>query len=536
MLIDGCGEPHKSGFGSPKADTSDIFTKISDTVSDQDVDNDSRINLDSFYTAIILLNLNVAKEGAQIYNHCQLTKHKHGMDTKDFIHQLYEKFETNGMDLIHYQKILNLVQQVITQFSMANIVGHMRLVLLRHRKIAEETEGKTTEFDGGDEAVTMSEIAEEIRYQMKLAREYVVEGPEVNEYSKDYDTFQNALKLFDDAGIPNGGVQFGIFLNTCGASAFTYNLYTRFFPQHATLETVKIHGMKHNMEEYVRLHVCHTGDIINKKPFNGPLDLKEIFETADDITDPKYKGNISTDAYISSNKLSDNSGYLQLQLVLNHKIVACGGSDFYESKGNENIQTRFNSDVLIHSGKRINGLRLEGVEYVVVKNLEVYDLYDSSVIGKETCGAYDDFCALCGTAGGHFPQTRPMQVGGNVNAAQDVVFKDLYFHNIASETGVAFDIYSPACDLKIHLIIMIVQTKHRKYIVSIHLMYASVSYDGSTTQSNMTDLYGDKCDDLSSDLKFQEVVVNEEDSSPKKMATSPATQDDSTTRTKQAKS
>ena len=101
-------------------------------------------------------------------------------------------------------------------------------------------------------------------------------------------------------------------------------------------------------------------------------------------------------------------------------------------------------------------MRLDGVDGVQVKNLEIFDIYDSSPVGKETCGNYDDFCALCGTSGGHFRQTLPMQVGFtgnmaqaiNVNAAKNVEFEDVSIYDITSETGPAFGISIwPECDV-----------------------------------------------------------------------------------------
>ena len=99
---------------------------------------------------------------------------------------------------------------------------------------------------------------------------------------------------------------------------------------------------------------------------------------------------------------------------------------------------------------------MDGVEKVYIKNIEVYDLVDSTPVGKETCGSYSSFCGQCDLWGGHFRQTIPMQIGFsgnmnqgiNINAAQTVTIEDAYVHDIESETGPAFGISIwPSCDV-----------------------------------------------------------------------------------------
>jgi len=303
----------------------------------------------------------------------------------------------------------------------------------------------------------MAEIVEKLEMELDMAWDYVVYGTEIAETDTNYNLFVEAKRLFiNENGIPNGGAQYGIFLNTFGASVFTYNLYTGFWSTSATLENVKIHDMKHSMDEYVRLHIYRSGDIIIN-PFNAPLDVEEMFD--DPTSDsPLYVGNTLLDATIASNKLSDNWGYLQLQIVKNDFVVPWATGENISALTQLPLQIGCNSDVMIHSGKGINGLRLDGVQNVTITNLEIYNLKDSTPVGKDTCGNYDGFCVACGSSGGHFRQTLPMQSGFsgnmnqavNVNAAENIVFENIKIDNIESETGAAIGVSIwPACSVEL---------------------------------------------------------------------------------------
>ena len=56
------------------------------------------------------------------------------------------------------------------------------------------------------------------------------------------------------------------------------------------------------------------------------------------------------------------------------------------------IQIACNDDVMIHSGKGINGLRSDGVRNIHIEKIEVYDLYDGTLLRKKICGKYLHWC------------------------------------------------------------------------------------------------------------------------------------------------
>lgn len=114
---------------------------------------------------------------------------------------------------------------------------------------------------------------------------------------------------------------------------------------------------------------------------------------------------------------------------------------------------------MIHSGKGINGLRIDGVSNVHMENIEIYDIVDETPQGRSECGeytTYDGSRDCHGACGGHFRQTQPMQIGFsgnmvqgiNINAAQNVKLKDINVHDMISHNGPVFGISVwPAVDV-----------------------------------------------------------------------------------------
>ena len=113
---------------------------------------------------------------------------------------------------------------------------------------------------------------------------------------------------------------YGIFLNTYGASVLTYNLYTSFFSNDATITDTKIHGLRHSMTEYIRMSVPSSGNLY-MNPLHAPFDATQILQSVEDFSAPRYKGSVLTDACLAMQKLEDNWNYLQAQLVIGTKML-----------------------------------------------------------------------------------------------------------------------------------------------------------------------------------------------------------------------
>ena len=204
----------------------------------------------------------------------------------------------------------------------------------------------------------MREIAEELELEMNLAFNYIAKGELVDLTDDNYESFKEGIDLFVNEKhgfLPNDGAQYGIFLNTFGASVFTYNLATNFYSTTATLKNIKIHGMSHNMKEYVRMN--EPGSInIMVNPFVAPVNVEELFlDTSDDgLKAPKYKGNIVTDALIASNKFTNSWDYLGAQVTKRDFLDAWAQSEnpsLIIDQDWQYAQLGCNSDVMIHSGK-----------------------------------------------------------------------------------------------------------------------------------------------------------------------------------------
>jgi len=112
-------------------------------------------------------------------------------------------------------------------------------------------------------------------------------------------------------------------------------------------------------------------------------------------------------------------------------------------------QVGCNNDVMIHSGKGVTGIRIDGVQDVTMNNIYIYDIVESTPLGKMDCGNYGTFNGgESGLAGGHFRQTFPMQYGfsGNmlqgvtINAARNITLKNLYVNDLESAYGPTFGI------------------------------------------------------------------------------------------------
>ena len=372
-----------------------------------------------------------------------------------------ENWETHGIQLNGFDgvKMIDIeIGQTSDKVYFSGEYGHMRMLLPRYKKMADEMESDLASgaidesemyihFDGRDEATTMRDITDEIELEMNLAFDYVTKGVSItDENDEEYDSFVSALNLFvRDNSIPYGGAQYGIFLNTFGASVFTYNLETNYYSSNVYMENIKIHGLRHSMKEYVMFEDGSSQNVM-LNPFNAPISAEETFVSMKIEGDEKfeYRGNLLVDAYIASNKFSNSFNYLQLQLLGNDLVVpwATGETEL----GSDAFTMSCAVDVMIHTGKGINGLRLDGVESVVMKNIEIYDIHDSTPLGKNICGKYQT----------QFRQTLPMQKGFsgnmnqaiNINAAKNVIIEDVRIHDIVSDYGPAFGISIwPACEV-----------------------------------------------------------------------------------------
>ena len=338
--------------------------------------------------------------------------------------------------------------------------GEARYLLQRVRYLAEKYPDEEMQFYGRDESVTMSDIGDELQTQLEYAFWYAMDMHDKIDFESD--SWISSKKLFiNNEGMTSTSGLHGIFLNTIASPVlFTYRLSTEEYSSTAHIENVKIHGLTHAMDEWIRIH--HFGEEIWWNAFMGPIDARSAIEDIDNLDDTvRYKGDIVIDSYIALSYLGyDNWDLLGRQALGDGTMVnwALGtGTDL--ASGNapyeidiDNILIGCNVDGQLHSGKGVLGLRIDSVEDVTIKNVEIYELEDSTELGLKDCGAYSKFNIWNSDGshrgGGHFVQRPPMQTGFSGNMVQaisiassrNVIIEDVHAHDLISHTGQTYGV------------------------------------------------------------------------------------------------
>ena len=380
------------------------------------------------------------------------------------IHDIEIKdFETHGIQINGFDNIELYNIDIHSSSQIAYLkgeYGHARMLLPRLRNIYEEDPTQRITFAGkrGGE-VSMKDIFGEIEKEINLAFDYVMNDLDTTKMARNFDEhgelWQNTKKNFlylrdedDDlssdavhsnsGGLSYGTAVYGIFLSFPGANVFSYGS-SNLKSSNAVLSNIKIHGVRHKMHEYLRLHQDIPFDV---NPFNAVFDANAAMSNAGDFDTSEYYGNIMTDAYVAMNKFTDNWGYLQMQNLYASALV-----DF--ATGDTKLEADFNTlscnaDVMTHSGKGTIGIRLDGIDNAELNNIEIYDMYDYTKLGSELCGEYDWGFH---NGGGHFLQKMPMQTGFSGNMVQgisivnsDATLSDINVHDIGSATGLTYGI------------------------------------------------------------------------------------------------
>lgn len=232
---------------------------------------------------------------------------------------------------------------------------------------------------------------------------------------------------------------------------------------------VKIHDLHHEMEEWIGL--LGVGEVF-RTPSNGIFNAEQLLywddEHWDDIVNGiyKYKGNVFTDAVIAMGELSDDFGALASEMTLKDHMNSwafgkkANGVNMVKSDDDYTaLKFTFNTDGMIHAGKGINAIRIDGVDAVIMSSVDIYDIRDSTALGDEKCqdgGVGAGFSSH--STYGHFRQSEPHQhgFGGNsvqgisLSAATDVSMSDISIYNVQSDTGQAFGVSVwPTCSVSI---------------------------------------------------------------------------------------
>lgn len=281
-------------------------------------------------------------------------------------------FETHGIQFNGFDGITLSNVEIgpsSTKVYLRGSFGHARNLLPRLQQIADEMDGgapteeyaewteeeRTILFYGRDEAVSVQDIHDELLMQMESVYRYVMTGevPTESEDGISKEKWARILSTFyNPSGLPHGAGMYGIFLNTVGASVLTYNLQTSTYSNDAYLHNVNIHDLQHSMIEFIRMGYPNSGSIF-LNALHGCLDARELLEDIDSIGEegyqPRYRGNILTDATIAMEYFSTNWDILQASLIWHDRLFPWATGQDLDALSEFNIGC--NGDAQVHGAK-----------------------------------------------------------------------------------------------------------------------------------------------------------------------------------------
>ena len=341
--------------------------------------------------------------------------------------------------------------------------GHARILAQRLERIEDELlgtdESEYTKGDLEENLQRLGEVREELSKQMSLAYNYALNrvrgkfedtdyvNPDDLTTEEDIERWTNAKAQFiHESGYPSASSVTGIFLNFEGASVFSYTMYTTHQSSHGRLSNIHIHDISHDMEESMRFGYSGSSGQMYPTPWNSDIpveyaiggkdNLLALHDTISDYSSNRtedfealeilennhgYHGTIMTDVYFTMASVSDDwdqLGFLQIEET-NQNITDV--IDWVNGDTPESMLTwRFgcNQDIMGHSGKGLLGMRIDGVDDLMLSNIRVTDLYEHTGLGSDACGDYVRFTPE--NNGGHFKQSSPMQHGFSGNDLQAI--------------------------------------------------------------------------------------------------------------------
>merc|ERR1719361_1728224 len=304
-------------------------------------------------------------------------------------------------------------------------------------------------FSGRDEALEFEEIISNLRSLMDIAFKAVmgIEG-----FADDDPQYRIAKDLFiNEDGIPYGAVMYGMFLNLWFANVFTIHPSTK-HAVGAELENVNIHGLHHKTMEYVRMD--HAMNAMYRNQFNAPLDATALLGDQLDLRENvdwanvKYVGSALSDAEITLKMIGQDWGDLALVYLTddftnwaidNHSWPSSDNASFAD----DTPYFGCNNDRMGHVPKGIIGIRMDGVEDVVFKDLSITDIHEQGHIGSDLCGDYwdDDAEFRSFFGGGNTLQNTPYMYGYTGNRAHGIFsdFADYTFDGDIEIGGLVCD-------------------------------------------------------------------------------------------------
>ena len=284
----------------------------------------------------------------------------------------------------------------------------------------------------GRGSFTADEVLGELESQMDIMIEHFINGKEFSDpeliAEHGIDRIVASRKTFENLkGIPSSSTIYGIFLNSYGASVFAISGAPG-TSDGVTARNVHIHGLYKDPWEVPRI-------VLTKGPFNDIMDFTRVTDDGLETATSKYIGSAYTDAQYAIHKLSDDWG------VLGHSVIGTTVDTWIsQGKAMGSAKVRCNGDIMLHVTKGLFGFRIDNVDNVDLKNIEIEDLQNIGELGSYVCGHYES------TDDGHRNQNFPSQRGytGTSTCISFVgatgKIDNIHIHNIISARGDALAI------------------------------------------------------------------------------------------------
>ena len=262
-----------------------------------------------------------------------LTSHHciHGHFNREVLieHIVCRDFETHGIQLNGFEHVtirnVEIGPSSTKQFFRGEY-GQIRALLPRLERVADEQPDASITFaDREGEAVTMRDLLEDLIRGTNQMFEFVMTGnePDISTLKEQKDWFAVRNQFYNPSGLPDGASLYGIYLNMAGENTMTFhmNMAADSFSDSVMLENVKIHDLRHRMNEYVRVQsrtVDNAAGSIYQTPIGAPYEATQMLESVEEedlLFAPRYKGGMVTDAMFALSEFTDNWDYLQNQLI-----------------------------------------------------------------------------------------------------------------------------------------------------------------------------------------------------------------------------
>ena len=291
---------------------------------------------------------------------------------------------------------------------------------------------------------TVTEVLDNIRKQQQIIFDTVILGLDVSNDP----LFDASMDLyFNPTGFPDGSAAYGIVINRFGAAVggFGADGFGNIPSDDIMIKNVDIRNIQSDVREIIALF--KNTAIVG---FSAELfQIERVSSNINDFNDNFYIGNALSDAHITLAKFSDEVGVKLGRLNIPEEIMKWGttsGLSLADAITNEGVDLddysfHLNGDHQFHVVKGPVGIRIDFVENLIVRDVNIENIVNIGPQGSDINGFYTDFAS-----GGH-PGTSnsggyegTFVRGLSYVQANNVDVKNVKIANLISENGIAIPI------------------------------------------------------------------------------------------------